>query len=397
MTRQHAVIVGTGIAGPVVAMWLDRIGFRVTLVEARPSPALAEGAFLGVAPNGMNALAALGLAERVLDKGYGCHGFEFLNGRGGRIGQIDRGRDRETFGWPLTMIRRGDLHALLAEGCRERGIVPAYGRKLSSLTTTGQGVCAQFEDGAEVEGDLLLGCDGVRSATRAVSLPDAPAPAFTGLLDFGGFVRTRDALPFPPGVNGMVFGRRAFFGAFTTPDGETWWFHNGPPNDRDLDAEGHRARLIELHRDDPDWIRRLIASTPRLLGPWRIHELRAMPRWSAGRVCLVGDAAHAMSPSAGQGASLAMEDAVVLAQCLRDIGDIPRAFAAFEALRRPRVDAIFESARRNSSSKAPSRLGAWLRDRMMPLFMGIAGKAQTRSYAWKPDFERRVADDAART
>jgi len=237
---------------------------------------------------------------------------------------------------------------------------------------------------------VLIGCDGVRSITRALSLPKVPEPNFTGLLDFGGFTRV-SGLPFPRGENVMVFGKRAFFGAFTTPDGETWWFHNGPPTDEALNEERHRARMFELHHDDPSWISEVIRSTPALLGPWKIHELRAMPRWSNGRVCLLGDAAHAMSPSAGQGASMAMEDALVLAQCLRDVPEPARAFETFERIRRPRVDAIFKAAHGNSNNKALSAIAAWFRDQLMPRFLPAPGRAQSESYAFRLDWEQRVA------
>jgi 2-polyprenyl-6-methoxyphenol hydroxylase-like FAD-dependent oxidoreductase len=393
MKRRHkAVIVGAGIGGPVLALWLQRLGLEVAVIEARPSPALAEGAFLGVAPNGLGALDALGLAPRITERGHPCDGFQFVNQHGRPIGATDRRGDRQAFGWPLVMIRRGELHALLAAACAERGLTPGFGRRVTAIEQQPDGVAARCSDGTTVDGDFLIGCDGLRSKTRALCIPGAPVPRFTGLLDFGGFARV-PGLPIPSGINHMVFGRRAFFGAFVTPDGETWWFHNGPPaaGDEALTAAAHKARLCELHRDDPPWISEVIAATEPLLGPWRIHELVAMPRWSAGRVCLLGDAAHAMSPSAGQGASLALEDALVLAQCLRDVGDARAAFRLFEALRRPRVEAIFRAARRNSNNKAPSPWGAWFRDRLLPLFLRLGARAQSQAYAFRLDWEARVA------
>jgi 2-polyprenyl-6-methoxyphenol hydroxylase-like FAD-dependent oxidoreductase len=89
---------------------------------------------------------------------------------------------------------------------------------------------------------------------------------------------------------------------------------------------------------------------------------------------------------------MAMEDALVLAQCLRDLGDQPaRAFETFERLRRPRVDAIFKAARRNSNHKALSPLGAWFRDRLMPHFLQFGARAQAKSYAFRLDWEARVS------
>jgi FAD-dependent urate hydroxylase len=379
MSERTAIIVGAGIAGPLLAMWLQRLGVRALVAEARESAALAEGAFLGVAPNGMNALAPLGLAEKVLSIGHACSAFQFANARGRVIGAIDRSRDRASFEWPLTMVRRAELHALLAEEAQRRGVEIRYGSRLASLKQTERNVIAGFLDGTTLDADFLVGCDGLRSATRSLILPDAPKPAFSGLLDFGGFARAEN-LPFPPGINTMVFGSRAFFGAFTTPTGEAWWFHNGPPD----------VPMLELHRDDPPWIAELIRATPKVLGPWRLHDLPAMPRWSKGRVVLLGDAAHAMSPSAGQGASLAMEDAMVLTACLRDSQDVPSAFVNFEKLRRPRVDAIFKAARRNSSGKAPTPLTGWFRDRLLPVFLKVGAKQQDSAYAFRVDWDART-------
>lgn len=379
-------MIGAGIAGPVAAMFLRRIGVEAVVAERRDAVAQAEGAFLGLAPNGMHVLEALGLAEVVAREGHACDAFWFLDGKGKRLGTIDRSRDRERFGWPLTMVRRGRLHALLAEAAVERGVELRFGARLVALDR-GQGIDAHFEHGPSLHGDLLLGCDGLRSTVRALVLPDAPQPRPAGLLDYGGFAPT--GTPFPPGVNVMVFGHRAFFGSFTTPTGETWWFHNGAPtgDDRPSDA---RQRLTDLHRDDPAWIRELVAATPEIFGPWPMYEIDGMPRWHEGRVCLLGDAAHAMSPSAGQGAALAMEDAMVLARCLRDDADPAGAFAAFERERRPRVDAIARQARRNSNRKLEiGPVAAWIRNRMIGVFLPLMAAAQTKSYAhriaWEPD------------
>ena len=115
-----------------------------------------------------------------------------------------------------------------------------------------------------------------------------------------------------------------------------------------------------------------------------------MPRWHSGRLCLIGDAAHATTPSAGQGASLALEDAMVLAQCVRDI-DVPEhAFAAFERARRRRVEAIVKQSRRTGSAKAVSGpIGEWIRDRVLPLFLRLGTKAQERHYAYRVNWEQR--------
>jgi 2-polyprenyl-6-methoxyphenol hydroxylase-like FAD-dependent oxidoreductase len=150
--------------------------------------------------------------------------------------------------------------------------------------------------------------------------------------------------------------------------------------------------VLSLHRDDPSWIRNVIASTERLVGPFPLNDILFMPRWHNGRVCLVGDAAHATTPSAGQGASLALEDAMVLAQCIRDIDAPEQAFAAFETARRKRVETIVKQSRRNGNSKAVSSpVGEWVRDRVLPLFLRLGSKAQERQYAYRLDWGQRYA------
>jgi 2-polyprenyl-6-methoxyphenol hydroxylase-like FAD-dependent oxidoreductase len=391
---RRVVVIGCGIAGPALAMFLRRVGIEVVVCERRAGEAIAEGLFLGVAPNGMHVLAELGVRGRVEAVSVPCRGFEFLNARGQVIGSIDRRDDEAQFGARLQMIRRGDLHRVLTDAAREAGVEVQFGRTLVDIDRgAASTVVARFADGTHEAGDVLIGCDGVRSRVRHLTLEDAPDPAYSGLLDVGGI--TRGAAPVPVGVNVMVFGRRAFFGAFRTPAGELWWFHNSGQNRPDgvlREGAAVLAHILDLHRDDPAWIREAVASTETVVGPFPLHDILWMPRWYEGRVCLAGDAAHATTPSAGQGASLALEDAMVLAQCLRDI-DVPRrAFAAYEHARRQRVEAIVRQSRRNGSGKAVSGpVREWVRDRVLPLFLRLGTRMQNRQYAYRVHWAQRYA------
>lgn len=391
----RAVIVGCGIAGPALGLFLRRLEIEVVICERRSGEAVDEGLFLGVAPNGMNVLADLGLQRPVEAVSAPCRRFEFHNAKGQVIGAIDREDDEARFGARLQMVRRGDLHRVLTNAARAAGVRVHFNRALADIDRSDpSAVEARFVDGSCERGDVLIGCDGIQSAVRQLALPDAPEPCYTGLLDFGGIVDDAGA-DIPIGVNVMVFGRRAFFGAFRTPAGQIWWFQNGgqrPPEAALREPSALRSHVASLHRDDPPWIRRVIEGTDRVIGPFPLNDILFMPRWHAGRICLIGDAAHATTPSAGQGASLALEDAMVLAQCIRDAGAPERAFAAFERARRKRVQTIVRQSRRTGSTKAVSSpVAEWFRDRLLPLFLRFGAAAQERQCAFRVAWEERYA------
>jgi 2-polyprenyl-6-methoxyphenol hydroxylase-like FAD-dependent oxidoreductase len=391
----RVVIVGCGIAGPALGMFLRRIGIDVVICERRSSEAVDEGLFLGVAPNGMNVLAELGVHRAVEAVGVPCRGFEFRNARGQVIGTIDRGEDGARFGARLHMVRRGDLHRALTDGARAAGVEVQFGRALTAIDQTDRSaVTARFSDGRQERCDALIGCDGIRSVARQLVLPDSPEPSYSGLLDFGG-IADDTGVPVPVGVNVMVFGRRAFCGVFKTPGGQVWWFQNSGQKRPEAvlrDPSALRSHVLALHRDDPAWIGDVIASTEQLVGPFPLNDILSMPRWHEGRVCLIGDAAHATTPSAGQGASLGLEDAMVLAQCMRDLGVPERAFAAFERARRARVETIVRQSRRTGSTKAVSGpVGEWVRDRLLPFFLRLGTRAQDRHFAYRVNWTQQYA------
>lgn len=131
------------------------------------------------------------------------------------------------------------------------------------------------------------------------------------------------------------------------PTGEIYWFNNlaypDEPRRSELEAIPQAAwqqRLLALHSKDQPFIPDIIRATESPIGKYPIYDIPTLPRWHAGPVVLIGDAAHATSPSAGQGTSQALEDAVVLAQCVRDIPNLEDAFAAYEQIRRKRAEKV---------------------------------------------------------
>ena len=197
----------------------------------------------------------------------------------------------------------------------------------------------------------------------------------------------------------MTFGKEAFFGYQVAPSGEIYWFQNyhraAEPDRAALRAisdAAYKQKLLEMHRDDHASIAEIIRSTEGPIDRWPLHEMPPIPRWHDGPVCLVGDAAHATTPHVGQGASMAMEDAIVLAKCLRDIPDTEAAFAAYERTRKERVEKVVAIARRMGNHKSPSgAVGRAIRDLMLPFFLKMGVKAVEPVYAHRVDWNERVA------
>ena len=184
----------------------------------------------------------------------------------------------------------------------------------------------------------------------------------------------------------MIFGRRAFFGYVADPAGGTVWFANVPrpavtPEERAAtSADQWRRRLVELFAGDAGPATRLIEAGRLELAADNTHDLQQVPTWHRGPMVVVGDAAHAPSPTSGQGASMAAEDGVVLAQCLRDLPTVPDALAAYEHRRRDRVQRIVAQGARTSSAKTPGRVGRVVRDLALPLVFKLL--VTDRSMAW---------------
>jgi len=381
MTK-NAIVAGGGIAGAVAAIALHRAGYTPVVYEAYGSDADERGAFLTVAVNGLAALRALDLDPAVLLKaGYPTPRLSLTNGAGRQLAVLPLGGP-EPDGTVTTTIRRADLYAALRAEVTARGIEIVYNKRLVSRSEDDEQVTAGFTDGSRATADLLVGADGLHSATRKLLNPDAPAPRYLGLLNAGGFTtaEVKADLDRIPGLVHMAFGKRCFFGWSAAPDGSIWWFAN-PPSAKPTgpqEAGVWRAHLLDLFAGDAIPAAAIIRATAEVLGPWNTFDLPRVPVWRTGRTVLIGDAAHAASPSSGQGASMALEDAVTLGKCLAAGGD---ALADYESLRRDRVQRVVAAGRRNGSGKAAGPIGSAIRDAMTPLVMRMLYR-KGNPHAW---------------
>ncbi|MCA5894976.1 FAD-dependent monooxygenase [Isoptericola sp. NEAU-Y5] len=383
----RALVIGGGIGGPVTAMALQKAGVEATVHEAYARTADDKGAFLTLAPNGLHALGVLGIDHRDLG-GFDTPMMEMRGASGRFLTRMPTGGAAGAI--PSQTVRRADLSAALRDEAERRGIAVEHGKRLTDAVEQPDGtVVAAFADGTTATGDLLVGADGIGSRTRRLLDPAGPAPRYTGLLNTGGYARGVD-VDATPGHLVMVFGRRAFFAYLRRAPGDVWWFANVPqaaePTPAQLAARTPtwRAELERLFADDDSPALDLLAATPEILGPWTTTDLPHVPVWHRGRIGLVGDAAHAISPTSGQGASLAIEDGVLLARCVRDLGDPAAAFAALSATRRRRVERLITQAKRTSNLKIPNPVSRVLRDRViLPLVGRVAARA---THDWVTDF-----------
>ncbi len=367
-----ALVIGGGVAGPVMAMALQKAGIEATVYEAYSAATDTIGGMLTVAPNGLEALAIVDADEAVRSVGQPMSSMIMADGRGRQIGEFP-GLDGLP---PSRALWRFDLCRVLRESAAAAGVQIRSGKRLVDVTELPDGVTARFADGSTATAEVLIGTDGIRSRVRTLIDPSAPGPRQIPLLNFGAV--SDISIPARADAMYFVFGNRAFLGYWNQPDGRTGWFSNLPDGTpmsiaqaRESSAENWLGRLREVYGDDVP-ARELLAHTNpgELLSFGSMEIMPKVPRWHRGRMVLVGDSAHAPSSSSGQGASLAIESAIQLAQCLRDLPDVPGAFSRYEALRRPRVEKVASRAAKTNSGKALGPVAT----RMMGLLMPLALK-----------------------
>ncbi len=376
----------------MVAMALQQAGLSATVYEAHDEASADEvGSFLNLASNGLDVLRTLRAMEAVQAAGFPTSRMTMFSSTGKRLGEVPNG-GRLPDGTVSVTLKRGVLHRLLREEALRRGIVIHSGKRLVEAHTSADRALATFADGTTASGAVLVGADGLHSRIRALLDAANPAPRYTGQLSIGG-IAPRSALEPTPDAYRMIFGQRAFFGYAVRESSEAYWFANlqAPPEQAKHPSAEWKTRLLELFAGDVGPATSLISATPEVAA-WPIFDLPTVKTWHRGRLVLLGDAAHATSPSSGQGASLAMEDALVLALCLRDQPEPSRAFAAYERLRRPRVERVVRASARVSNTKVAGPVGRVVRDALMPLALRfVASQAsQTWLHGYHLDWDTKV-------
>lgn len=350
------MVIGGGIAGTAAALALHKAGFEATVYEAYPCGGDDAGAFLAVSPIGMLALVQIDAAAAVVAAGFPLTTLKVVDEDGVDIATVPLPRPPgDTPGYHH--LRRADLYAVLQEQARRRGVTVEHGKRLVGVTRDGDGLRAQFADGTAAAGDLLIGADGLRSTVRGLIDPAAAPPRYVGLQVIWGYAPAT-APSARPGVLYMLRGRQARLGYMVSPRGQTWWFARVPGTElsRSVLASTTPAQwrewLVELFAVDPTPAAEIVAATGDELIADNIYDVPGLPLWHRDGMLVIGDAAHATSPAAGQGASMALEDAVMLAKSLRDLPDRDQAFVVYEQLRRNRVARVAADSARLTARPA---------------------------------------------
>ncbi|AXX28987.1 Salicylate hydroxylase [Actinosynnema pretiosum subsp. pretiosum] len=374
------VVVGGGIGGLAAAVALHRRGWRVVVAE-RAEGFTEVGAGLSLWPNALRALEALGLAEQVASLGAVEAGGGVRDREGRWVARVDNAEIARRHGLPLTVVRRADLLRVLVEALPPECLRP--GSEVRVVRTSGDQVEVEHR-GGRLRAELLVGADGLNSAVRRQLWPEVGPPRYRGCTAWRMVTGPLAGV----GVDGAVFwGRGERVGFTRLPGGRFYCFAAAVTPAGGGDGSGEHEAVSRRFRDWPDPIPALLAATPRdAVLRHDVHDLPPLPTFVRGRVALLGDAAHAMDPILGQGACQALEDAVVLADCLDTTPDVDTALARYDGSRRPRTLRV---ARRSARVGAVS-LWSWppavaVRDRVARLVPATAPlRAMAPVLGWAP-------------
>jgi 2-polyprenyl-6-methoxyphenol hydroxylase-like FAD-dependent oxidoreductase len=333
----RAIVIGAGIGGLSAGIALRRAGIDVEVYER--ADALTEvGAGLSLWANAIHSLELLGLGEalRSFSATYAVAGIR--TPEGDILSAPSRDLER-TLGVLCVVLHRMELQEiLLAAFGRER---VSLGARCERFQQDHAGVTAYFADGRQASGDILIGADGLHSAVRA-QLHGRQPPRYAGYTAWRSVVRFDTT-----GVRASeTLGFGARFGLVPMSGNRVYWFATETTREggRNADEKGHLSRLFRAWHEP---IEALIEATPpSAILRNDIYDRPVLRRWGAGRATLLGDAAHPMTPNLGQGACQALEDAVVLARCLRQDQDPVAALRVYERQRIPRANAIVNRSRR---------------------------------------------------
>ncbi len=337
----RALILGAGIAGSAAAIALRSLGIEVDVYERRAQPGAASselGAGVVCWPNATFVLRSLGLLDAVAECGHRISEMRRASAAGESLGGLPITRIDDRLGFPSLAVLRATLHKLLLERAEQAGARVHFGNGVSEVLDHRDGSAqARFSDGTSAQADLIIGADGrMRSVSRAYVSGDA-MPQRCGFTNWLGMVRTSSPT-FEPGVVLDVWGLGARFGIVPLSTTEAYWAAG-------LAGGGH-AGWRKTFEGWPAPISALLSS----VADTQVREVEVfdhdpLPSWHRRNVIVIGDAAHAASPTSGQGVGQALEDAWHLHRILETGCDVHTVGAQLFETRNAKTTAIVEVGR----------------------------------------------------
>ena len=339
-------IVGAGLGGMTAAVALQQRGFNVTVYEQAPE--LGEiGAGITVGPNISVVLDGLGLEDAAASFAAGSTTFGALHYKTGEpIWFSERSIEEaiKTRGALTRHMHRADLHKVLEDAFNKERDALRLGHALTDIGQDDGGVTLRFADGATDRRDIVIACDGLKSVVRDKLFPTEP-PKYTGYMAWRGVVDAADV----PGVSHVPHfasypAEGSMFSRYPLRRGSqiNWVANAYRPDDMGEENWYAQTGIAEVLEEFEDWhedVVRIIRASPggKCLR-WALSSRQPLDGWIAGRVTLLGDAAHPMTPFYGMGAGMAFEDAAILARCFEaEQGDWRAAFARYERARLART------------------------------------------------------------
>jgi 2-polyprenyl-6-methoxyphenol hydroxylase-like FAD-dependent oxidoreductase len=330
-------VIGGGIGGLAAAIALRQAGFDVEVFE-RGTGMQDAGAGLSLWANAIDALNALGLSDVVASAGvpYGIGGLR--SSRGDVLNTMSMEDLRRFFRVPVVVVHRAELWDALADRAGRGNL--RLGRRCVAVRQEGEKVVAEFDGESLREGDVLVGADGLNSIVRA-TLHGAAPPRYAGCTAWRSVVR------FDAEIRATeTWGQGSVFGQVPMSGGRVYWYATQNVPEGEPRGPDEKGRLLARFRGWHTPVEALIAAADEsAILRNDIYDRDPLSTWGRGRITLLGDAAHPMTPFLGQGACQALEDAVVLGKRLQSAPFVPLALRAYESARIPRANMFVRRSR----------------------------------------------------
>ncbi|KAH8645425.1 monooxygenase [Xylariales sp. PMI_506] len=369
---QQVAIIGAGLSGLSLALALHQRSIPCTIYESRPDAPLNIGGAVMLSPNALRILDRLGAYERIRTMGYSFATLDYRNAVADVVTEVQEFGGHAKYGYDAMRIYRTELINAMLDLIQTAGVPIVYGRKYSKVVEeTDEGVTWEFSDGTRESAQLLVGADGIHSSVRGYLYPEL-IPKFIGMAGITAAVPTAqlqapEDLHLP--LTYVLPGKGGFVIAPQQVDGSEVLIGKQRRIEKELtreewtafmaDKESLVAFLQDIDPDFPDVVRRAVSNIPHdKMNVWPFYVVPRLNSWSSqdkhGRVLILGDAAHAIPPSAGQGINQAFEDTYMLALLLGAVEKDKTLFQSagsnrvlpalewWQSFRQARVDQVLE-------------------------------------------------------